>query len=216
VLTLVDYGIGNLRSLEKAFAHVGVAVHRTDDPAAIARATQLVVPGVGAFGACIDALQRRGLVEPILHAAAREVPLLGVCVGMQLLFDASEEHGEHAGLGLIPGRIVRFADDRVHDEPGLDGVAVARRLKVPHMGWSPVRPADTKNALGIVDGDHFYFVHSYYARPEASSDVLAWADYGAAFPAAVARGRVFGVQFHPEKSQAAGLRLLRAFADLPA
>jgi len=128
--------------------------------------------------------------------------------------------GDVNGGGVADGELVVPGGERAMVlevvEPGLDGVAVARRLKVPHMGWSPVRPADTKNALGIVDGDHFYFVHSYYARPEASSDVLAWADYGAAFPAAVARGRVFGVQFHPEKSQAAGLHLLRAFADLPA
>ena len=214
-LVLVDYGIGNLRSLEKAFAQVGVAVHRTDDPDAIATAKRLVVPGVGAFGACSGALSARGLVEPIRAAAAREVPLLGVCVGMQLLFDAGEEHGLHAGLGLLPGRIVRFADGLTVDEPGADGTLVARRLKVPHMGWSPVRPAGA-NALGIEAGDHFYFVHSYHARPDDPSDVAAWADYGAPFPAAVARGRVFGVQFHPEKSQTAGLRLLRAFADLPA
>lgn len=216
MLTLVDYGIGNLRSLEKAFAHVGVPVHRTGRPEDVARATRLVVPGVGAFGACIGELQRRGLDGPIRDAAAREIPLLGVCVGMQLLFDASEEHGLHAGLGLVSGRVVRFADDLVQDEPGPDGTIVARRLKVPHMGWSPVRPTDTGNALGIAGGDHFYFVHSYHARPDDPADVLAWADYGAPFPAAVARGRVFGVQFHPEKSQAAGLRLLRAFADLPA
>lgn len=216
MLTLVDYGIGNLRSLEKAFAHVGIPVRRTDQPEDVARATRLVVPGVGAFGACADALRSRHLVEPIRDAAARGIPLLGVCVGMQLLFDASEEHGLHDGLGLIPGRVVRFSDDLVQDEPGPGGVTVARRLKVPHMGWSPVRPADTTNALGLTEGDHFYFVHSYHARPDDPSDVLAWADYGASFPAAVARGRVFGVQFHPEKSQAAGLRLLRAFADLPA
>lgn len=215
-LVLADYGIGNLRSLEKAFAHVGVEVARTADPDAIRRARRLVVPGVGAFGACAEALRMHGLDGPIREAVAREVPLLGVCVGMQLLFDTGEEHGAHAGLGLLKGRVVRFADDLAEDAPGPGGVLEARRLKVPHVGWSPVSPAPGARALGLASGQYLYFVHSYVARPDDADDVAAWAHYGTAFPALVARGRVFGVQAHPEKSQSAGLALLRAFANLPA
>ena len=205
-LTLLDYGIGNLRSLEKAFAHVGVEVHRTDDPADVAAATRLVVPGVGAFGACADALRERGLVGPIRDAVSRGIPLLGVCVGMQLLFEASDENGTHDGLGLLPGRVTRFAD-------GLTD-ADGRRLKVPHMGWSPLTVAapDAPLLAELRTGDHVYFVHSYRAVADRAADVLAWADYGGRFPAVVGRGRVYGAQFHPEKSQRAGLALLHAFA----
>ncbi len=204
-LTLVDYGIGNLRSLEKAFEHVGAEVVRTDDPDVVAAADKLVVPGVGAFGACMDALRARGLVAPVQEAARRGTPLLGVCVGMQLLFDASEEMGTHAGLGLLPGRVVRF-------QVPSDGP----RLKVPHMGWSPLRPGAPSPLLdGLPDGAHVYFVHSYHAAGVDPADVLAWADYGGRFPAVVGRNRIFGAQFHPEKSQSFGLRLLRNFATLP-
>jgi glutamine amidotransferase len=216
VITLVDYGIGNLRSIEKAFERVGVPVVRTDDPDRIARAERVALPGVGAFGACRAELDRRGLIEPVLHAAGRGVPLLGICVGMQLLFDASEEMGVTPGLGLLPGRVVRFA-------PGLseyagDG-APPRRLKVPHMGWSRVASSASPLLSGL-EGDadtapHYYFVHSYHAAPERDADVLGWARYGERFPAIVGRGNVFGVQFHPEKSQHAGLRLLMNFATLP-
>lgn len=207
-LTLLDYGIGNLRSLEKAFAHVGVDVHRTDDPADVTAATRLVVPGVGAFGACAEALRSRGLVEPIREAVDRGIPLLGVCVGMQLLFEASDENGAHAGLGLLPGRVTRFADGLTDDD--------GRRLKVPHMGWSPLTLAAASPVLAdLHTGDHVYFVHSYRAVADRDTDVLAWADYGGRFPAVVGRGRVYGAQFHPEKSQGAGLALLRAFATGP-
>ena len=210
-LTLLDYGIGNLRSLEKAFAHEGVEVVRTDDVAAVERAERLVVPGVGAFGACAEALRERGLVEPIRDAAARGVPVLGVCVGMQLLFDGSGEMGEHAGLGLVPGRVERFADGLTAGD--------GSRLKVPHMGWSPLTVSAAGAASPLLAAtrtdDHVYFVHSYRAESVNDADVLAWADYGGRFPAIVGRNRVFGVQFHPEKSQSAGLALLRTFATLP-
>ena len=222
-VTLVDYGIGNLRSLEKAFEHVGARVERTSDPDRIGAAKKLVVPGVGAFGACADALDAHGLTGPVRAAAGRGVPLLGVCVGMQLLFEGSDERfggAAPAGLGLLPGRVVRFADATV-DEEEPDGTLVARRLKVPHMGWSPLRPAAPPSGAsplldGLPDGAHVYFVHSYHAAPADPHDVVAWADYGVAFPAVVGRNRVFGVQFHPEKSQGAGLRILRNFAALPA
>ena len=206
MMLLIDYGIGNIRSLEKAFQAVGVEPVRSDDPAAIREAERLVLPGVGAFGACIRELRRRGLVEPIREAVAAGTPLLGVCVGMQLLFDSSEEQGEHAGLGLLPGRVVRF------DPPAANG---ERPLKVPHMGWNTVEATRTHPLLnGIADGEHFYFVHSFHAAPENQSHVLGATTYGVPFPAIVQREHVMGVQFHPEKSQNAGLRLLRNFADL--
>jgi glutamine amidotransferase len=204
MLLLIDYGIGNIRSLEKAFQAVGADPVRSDDPAAIARADKLVLPGVGAFGACAEEIRRRGLWEPVKAAADAGTPLLGVCVGMQLLFEASEEMGEHAGLGLLPGRVVRFDGAETNGRP----------LKVPHMGWNTVHAMRPSPLLeGIADGAHFYFVHSYHAAPTREADVLGETEYGDPFPAIVERANVAGVQFHPEKSQDAGLRLLRNFAD---
>ena len=209
--TIVDYGIGNLRSLQKAFEAAGVSVERTGDPAAVARAERLVLPGVGAFGACADELRERGLDRPVLDAVERGVPLLGVCVGMQLLFDQSEERPRpdgqaHAGLGLLPGRIVRFQEE-----------VAGERLKVPHMGWNRL---DVQREHSLLDGlaaDAFvYFVHSYHAEAAEPGDVLASASYGHPFPAIVGRGHVAGAQFHPEKSGPAGLRLLRNFGALHA
>jgi glutamine amidotransferase len=207
MLALLDYGIGNIRSLEKAFEAVGARPVRTSDPADVAAADRVVVPGVGAFGACAAALREHGLWQPVLDAAASGTPLLGVCVGMQLLFEGGEEHGAHAGLGLLPGRVVRF--------PASD--AVGARLKVPHMGWNTLDvPSETPLLAGLDTDAWVYFVHSYHATPAEHSDVLAWSHYGGrAFPAVVGRGNVTGAQFHPEKSQAAGLRLLRNFAELP-
>jgi len=199
--TLIDYGIGNLRSLAKAFAAAGVEVVRTDDADRIAEAERLVLPGVGAFGACAAELRARGLADLVRQRAEAGVPLLGVCVGMQLLFDASDERGEHAGLGLLPGRVVRFPRDL-----SVDG----RRLKVPHMGWNRLRP-QRPHPL-VADDDWVYFVHSYHAAPADPADVIATVDYGAEVPAVVGRGTVVGVQFHPEKSAHAGLAMLRRFA----
>lgn len=202
---IVDYGIGNLRSLQKAFEAVGVTAERSGDPEAIRAVDRLVLPGVGAFGACAAELKARGLWEPVREAAGLGVPLLGVCVGMQLLFETGEEHGEHAGLGLLPGRVVRFGG---RDENG-------DRLKVPHMGWNALHPTRPHPMLdGIEPGAHVYFVHSYHAEPDAPADVLAEATYGRRFPAVVHRDNVMGAQFHPEKSQAVGLRILRNFANL--
>jgi imidazole glycerol-phosphate synthase subunit HisH len=202
--TIIDYGIGNLRSVEKALEMVGADVIRTDDPAAIARAERLVLPGVGAFGACAAEIRRRGLEQPILDAVERGIPLLGVCVGMQLLFDLSEEMGEHRGLGLLQGRVIRF-------EAPLEGPP----LKVPHMGWNPVEIVRDTPLTGGLDGaPHYYFVHSYHAAPENESDILGLTDYGVRFASMVHRDNVYGVQFHPEKSQAAGLAILRNFSQL--
>ena len=201
---LVDYGIGNLRSLERAFGRAGVPVLRSGRLDDVRAAERLVLPGVGAFGACADALAATGLGDVVRERVQAGVPLLGVCVGMQLLFDGSDEGGG-AGLGLLPGRVVRFAPDL----PGPDG----RALKVPHMGWNALRAHRSHPTVdGLGDAPHVYFVHSYHAAPADPADVVADADYGGPVPAVVARDHVTGVQFHPEKSGPVGLALLRGWA----
>lgn len=204
---LLDYGIGNLRSLERAFERAGVPVLRSGRPDDARAASRLVLPGVGAFGACADALRAHGLDTVARERAAAGVPLLGVCVGMQLLFDGSDEGdapGGSAGLGLLPGRVVRFA-------PGLEG-ADGRRLKVPHMGWNALARTRPHPALdGLGEAPYVYFVHSYHAAPADPACVVATADYGGPVPAVVARENVTGVQFHPEKSGPVGLSILRAW-----
>lgn len=208
MLTIIDYGIGNLRSIEKAFERVDAAVLRTDDPQAIHEAERLVLPGVGAFGACIREIRSRDLEGPILDAVADGTPLLGVCVGLQLLFDAGHEKGVHEGLGLLPGTVRHFHD--AADGPEMDD------LVVPHMGWNALSPTRNHPLLdGLGDEAYVYFVHSYHAVPDDPDDVLATSTYGHSFPAIVQRDHVCGVQFHPEKSQAAGLRLLANFATMP-
>jgi imidazole glycerol-phosphate synthase subunit HisH len=201
VITIVDYGIGNLGSVIKAFRHVGAKTVLSGDPAVLKEAEALVLPGDGAFAATMDGVRERGLVPVLRERAEAGTPLLGICIGMQLLFEESEEHGRHAGLGLLPGRVRRFAGD----------------LPVPHMGWNSLH-ARREHALldGIADGAHVYFVHSYFC--DAGEDVVvATSDYGVDFPAVVARGSVLGVQFHPEKSQAVGLRMVENFVrSLPA
>ena len=208
MVTIIDYGIGNLRSIEKAFQAVGTDVLRTDDPDAIATAERLVLPGVGAFGACINEIRSRE-VEDAIHAAIdRGIPFLGVCVGMQLLFDEGLEHGTHQGLGLLPGQVVHF--HRAANGEATD-------LKVPHMGWnvlSPTRSSPLFDGLDEGGEPYVYFVHSYHAVAADASDVLATSSYGHAFPAVVQRDNVFGVQFHPEKSQYHGLRILENFTQL--
>lgn len=199
MITLIDYGIGNIRSIEKAFQAIGVEVMRTDQPEHLAQAERLVLPGVGAFGACAAEIRRRGLEQPILDAVERGTPLLGVCVGMQLLFETGEEHGIHHGLGLLPGRVVRFQSDT---------------LKIPHMGWNTLHVQHPSPLLeGIAPGDFVYFVHSFHVIADEASDVTATTLYGENFPAIVGRNNVHGVQFHPEKSQQTGLRILKNFVD---
>jgi glutamine amidotransferase len=195
VITIVDYGIGNLGSVIKAFRHVGAETVLSGDPAVLREAEALVLPGDGAFGATMDGVRERGLVPVLKERAEAGTPLLGICIGMQLLFEESEEHGRHAGLGLLPGRVRRFGGD----------------LPVPHMGWNSLHPRREHALLdGIADGAHVYFVHSYFC--DAAEDVVvATSDYGVDFPAVVARGSVLGVQFHPEKSQAVGLRMVENF-----
>jgi glutamine amidotransferase len=196
VIAVVDYGIGNLGSVLKGFRHAGEDVVLTGDRGILGRAAALVLPGDGAFGATMEEIRRRGLVAPLLEAARSGVPLLGICIGMQVLFEEGEEHGCHRGLGLLPGRVRRFAPD----------------LVVPHMGWNRLHLAREHPLLdGVSEGAHVYFVHSYWCDASAE-DVLATADYGGAFPAIVGRGNVLGVQFHPEKSQAVGLRMVASFS----
>lgn len=204
MVTIIDYGIGNLRSIEKAFEKVDVDVERTDDLATIAAADRLVLPGVGAFGACINEIRKRDLEAPILEAIDAGKPFLGVCVGLQLLFEIGEERGSHEGLGVLPGRVVHFHAN------GADA-----SLKVPHMGWNTLQiTRDVPLLDGIEDEAYVYFVHSFHAAPEEPRDVLATTTYGRDFPAMVHRNNVFGVQFHPEKSQGVGLRILKNFAHL--
>jgi glutamine amidotransferase len=208
LITLIDYGGSNLRSVQKALEAVGARPAVTADPDVVRRADKLVLPGVGAFGAGMAALRARGLDAATREAVAAGALLLGICLGMQFLFDESDEMGRHEGLGLIPGRVTRFPAGLLAD---------GRPLKVPHVGWNGIDPAGAPPLLaGVAPGAHAYFVHSYFCAPRDEADVLARADYGGAFAAVVGRGRVFGIQFHPEKSQRVGLRILANFAAMGA
>jgi len=197
-LAIVDYGMGNLRSVEKAFERLGHAADVTRDPERITRAAGVVLPGVGAFGACMANLAALGLVEPVKESIRRGRPFLGICLGMQLLFDESEEFGPVRGLGVLPGRVVRFPADPTR--------------KVPHMGWNALRIVRSVPELaGIEDGAYVYFVHSYYPVPADRAVVATTTPYGPEFASSVTRDNVFACQFHPEKSQRVGLRLLDNF-----
>ena len=198
MVTIIDYGSGNLRSVQKAFERIGTAAAITDDPQTVAEADRLVLPGVGAFGDAMEALRTRGLVEPILAHLQADRPFFGICMGLQLLFETGWESGRQPGLGVLAGDVARFS--------------LPAAMKVPHMGWNTVAwRGPWGESLG--QGDYYYFVHSYCARPSDPTVIAATADYGGDFCAAVARGRLFATQFHPEKSQAVGLRLLRHFLD---
>jgi glutamine amidotransferase len=200
-IAIVDYGMGNLRSVLKAFERLGRAAEVTRDPDRIVAAPGVVLPGVGAFGACMENLTALGLVEPVKRAIAAGRPFLGICLGMQLLFDESEEFGPVPGLGVLRGRVVRFPP--------------SPELKVPHMGWNSLRIARRAPALaGIADGDYVYFVHSYYPVPDDPAVVATTTGYGLEFASSVSRDNVFACQFHPEKSQRVGLRLLENFVGI--
>ena len=204
-IAVIDYGMGNLRSVSKAFEHVAPAasVVVTADPEVILGAGRVVFPGVGAMGDCMRELAQRGLTEVVKQAAASK-PFLGICLGMQMLFEHSEE-GDVAGLGILPGRVLRFPAEAMHDNAG-------NKLKVPHMGWNDVHqvvPHPLWN--GIADGARFYFVHSYYVEAGNPDLVSAFTMYPFPFTSAVSSNNIFAVQFHPEKSQAAGLDLLGNF-----
>jgi len=208
MIAIVDYGMGNLRSVQKAFETVGHQAAVTRDPRAIADASHVVLPGVGAFADCMANLQRYSLVEPIRQAIASGKPFLGICLGLQLLFTESEEFGLHKGLGLLSGRVKKFPFGNGH-APAANG-----RLKVPHMGWNGVTVQRTAPPLrGIASGEQFYFVHSYYVEPRDMSVAATMTDYGPPFVSSVWRDNIFACQFHPEKSQAAGLRIVRNFGE---
>ena len=199
-IVLIDAGTGNLRSVQKALEAVGANVLRTDDPRKVVSGGRVVLPGVGAFGDCMSGLRARGLEEAVNDTVQRGVPLLGICVGMQALFEVGEEMGEHKGMGLLQGKVVKFAD--------------SLSVKIPHTGWNQLEAKNDKRLFDQVNGGAYvYFNHSYYCQPWNSSDVIATTDYGINFACAVQRENIFGVQFHPEKSQAVGLKILKNFLE---
>jgi imidazole glycerol-phosphate synthase subunit HisH len=205
MIAVIDYGMGNLRSVSKAIEHVapGVDVRVTDDPSVVRAAQRVVFPGQGAMPDCMRELRGRGLYEAVIDAA-RDKPFLGICIGLQMLFDRSEE-GDTPGLAVLPGRVRRFAHELVD--------ANGQKLKVPHMGWNEVEQRiDHPLWQGIARNARFYFVHSYYPEPAMAGLTAAVSRYPAEFVCAAARENLFAVQFHPEKSAAAGLRLLANFA----
>jgi imidazole glycerol-phosphate synthase subunit HisH len=210
VIAIIDYGVGNLRSVQKAFAARGHRAVVTADAREIAAASHVVLPGVGAFGAAADQLRASGLEAVAREAARSGKPFLGICVGMQLLFTESEEMGRHRGLDLIPGRVLRF------DETNLG--PPARGVKVPQIGWNALRVArpDCPLLAGVADGAMVYFVHSYFCAPEDGGARAADTEFIAPYCSVAWRGNVYGAQFHPEKSSAVGLTLLDNFARLPA
>jgi glutamine amidotransferase len=200
MISIVDYQMGNLRSVQKAFEKVGVEAEITSDPEQLRKAEKIVVPGVGAFEDAIAELHRRSLVEPICESIRRGTPFLGICLGLQLLFDVSHEGGHFEGMGVIPGEVVRF-----QDQAG---------VKIPHMGWNQAVIRQPVPLLkGIDEGSHFYFVHSYYVVPTDQSVVAVECDYHQRFCAMIWRDNIFATQFHPEKSQHVGLQMLKNFAD---
>jgi imidazole glycerol-phosphate synthase subunit HisH len=205
-ITIVDYQMGNLRSVQKALEHVGAQAEVTSDPERVAAAERLILPGVGGFGEAIGELRKRGLDEPIVDMVKTGRPFLGICLGLQLLFETGLEGGTFPGLGLLPGTVAKFDGSEF---------AVGSGLKVPHMGWNQVsiRQHGCPLFSGIAPTSYFYFVHSYFVQP--TDDNVTWLDcnYGHAFCAAIWRENIVATQFHPEKSQQVGLKLLENFAN---
>lgn len=197
MIAIVDYGMGNLRNVRRGFAEVGQDAVITDDPQVILRAEKVVLPGVGAFGEAVRRIDAKGLREPLLQQMGKGTPLLGICLGMQLMYGGSEESPGAAGLGVLDGEAKKFSED----------------LKVPHIGWNDVAASPDQPLLDTAGGSRcFYFVHSFYAP--VSEHTIARTAYGVEFSAAVRKGNIYGVQFHPEKSQEAGLEILRRFAQI--
>jgi imidazole glycerol-phosphate synthase subunit HisH len=206
-IAIIDYGVGNLRSVYKALLAAGAPARVVTSPDELHGARGIVLPGVGAFGDAAANLRGAGFEPALLTAITEGTPLLGICVGMQLLFDESDEMGRHAGLGVIPGRVLRFAAD----VPGPDG----RPLKVPQIGWNQLHHDKSDPLLsGVPDGSFAYFIHSYYCAPLAAAHVIATTDFGQPYASVVRRANVWGIQCHPEKSQAVGLHILRNFVAI--
>ena len=202
MIGIVDYGVGNLFSLEQSFRAIGADVTVTADPEVLRRADKILLPGVGAFGDAAEKLRQSGLDKVVVEQADSGKPLLGICLGMQLLFKEGHEYGCHKGLGLISGQVKPIAD------------VIPQGLKIPHMGWNRLDfTRDSRLFANIHDGDFVYFVHSYYAA-NCDTDTIATAQYGVPLTAAVEKGNVFGCQFHPEKSGTVGLEILRAFCEM--
>ena len=203
MLGIIDYGVGNLFSLRSSLKAIGVESIVTSDPEEILRADRLILPGVGAYSDAMKKLKDSGTVGPIMEAAAAGTPLMGICLGMQLLLEKSYEYGEHEGLGMIPGSVRPIADD------------IPESLKVPHIGWNGLAFGGQKHDLfrDVEEGEYVYFVHSFYAT-DCDEAVIATTDYGAVLTAAVAKGNVLGCQFHPEKSGDVGLRILKRFCEM--
>ena len=202
MVAIVDYGVGNLFSLRSSLAFIGADAVVTSDPCVLKTADKIILPGVGAFGDAAAKLRESGLGAVVVEEAGKGKPILGICLGMQLLLEKSYEYGEHEGLALIPGEIRPIAD------------VIPADLKIPHIGWNALHFGEEKHPLFryIGEGDHVYFVHSYYGA-NCEKSVIATAEYGAPLTAAVAKGNVMGCQFHPEKSGAVGLAILRAFCE---
>jgi len=206
MIAIIDYGMGNLRSVQKGFEKIGSEAIITDNPQVILQADRIVLPGVGAFRDCMRNLENGGFVEPILKVIAEGRPFLGICVGMQLLFTDSVEFGLYSGLDVIPGHVLRFPDQMT---------VAGEKLKVPQMGWNQLSFKRRPPAFnGIDDGSNVYFVHSYYVKPDDSGVIATTTDYGIEFCSSVWKDNVIATQFHPEKSQAIGLQILKNFAEL--
>jgi len=200
MIAIINYGLGNLHSVQKATAYVGGESVVTDNPDLILKAEKVILPGVGAFADGMKGLEAGGLTEVIQEIITLRRPLLGICLGMQLLFEVSEENGRHQGLGFLPGKVVPF------QHPG---------MKVPQIGWNQLEILKESNLLrGVQDGDYVYFNHGYYCAPTDPVDVVTMTDYGVRFASSVQRNKLFGVQFHPEKSQKIGLQIIRNFVEL--
>ena len=207
MIAIIDYDMGNVRSVQKAFEAVGHQAVITRNRQVIADASHVVLPGVGAFGDCMRNLASYNLIDPIHQSIHSGKPFLGICLGLQLLFTESEEFGSHKGLNVIAGKVIRFQSKAAEDGVG--------SLKIPHMGWNAIRLRKPSPLLeGLSDGCYMYFVHSYYVAPADEDMVCTATDYGKTFVSSIGRDNIFACQFHPEKSQAGGLRMLKNFGDL--